>query len=343
MSVGAGSVCVREKVVEGSKQYRPTRVLTGARRSITVNSKPHSFRHSKAPNQIYRKASFWVMATTSESMTVTVTGAGGRTGKIVLQKLLAQPDKFAARGLVRNTKSAEKLQGEGVPADKLYVGDIVNGTEELKKSLAGSDALVIATSAVPQIKPLSLLTVFWKKLLRQEGARPEFSFKEGQFPEQIDWLGQKAQIDAAKEAGVKKVVLISSMGGTDENHPLNKLGNGNILIWKRKAEEYLINSGGMNYTIIHPGGLIDEEGGKRELVLGVDDELLKNTSRSIPRADVAELTVQCLTLAEADNRSIDVITKPPGEGTPTTDYAALLASLKKDCQYSAVAKPALTA
>ena len=76
---------------------------------------------------------------------------------------------------------------------------------------------------------------------------------------QIDWLGQKAQIDAAKEAGVKKVVLISSMGGTDENHPLNKLGNGNILIWKRKAEEYLINSGGLNYTIIHPGGLIDEE------------------------------------------------------------------------------------
>lgn len=44
------------------------------------------------------------------------------------------------------------------------------------------------------------------------------------------------------------------------------------------------------------------QGGKRELVLGVDDELLKNTSRSIPRADVAELTVQCLTLAEANNR-----------------------------------------
>ncbi len=152
------------------------------------------------------------------------------------------------------------------------------------------------------------LQVFWKKLLRQEGARPDFSFKDGQFPEQvlsektadqlaiiaraflvfyrrlilpssghandvstkimaqsfvlllqIDWLGQKAQIDAAKEAGVKKVVLISSMGGTDENHPLNKLGDGNILIWKRKAEEYLINSGAFDYTIIHPGGLIDEE------------------------------------------------------------------------------------
>ena len=76
---------------------------------------------------------------------------------------------------------------------------------------------------------------------------------------QVDWLGQKAQIDAAKEAGVKKVVLISSMGGTDENNPLNKLGNGRILIWKRKTEEYLIDSKAFEYTIIHPGGLIDEE------------------------------------------------------------------------------------
>jgi uncharacterized protein YbjT (DUF2867 family) len=70
---------------------------------------------------------------------------------------------------------------------------------------------------------------------------------------QIDWLGQKVQIDAAKAAGVKQVVLVSSMGGTDPNHPLNKLGDGNILQWKRKAEQYLIASG-IPYTIIHPGG-----------------------------------------------------------------------------------------
>jgi nucleoside-diphosphate-sugar epimerase len=53
---------------------------------------------------------------------------------------------------------------------------------------------------------------------------------------QVDWLGQKAQIDAARGAGVKKVVLISSMGVTDESNPLNKLGDGNILVWKRRAE-----------------------------------------------------------------------------------------------------------
>lgn len=46
---------------------------------------------------------------------------------------------------------------------------------------------------------------------------------------QVDWLAQKAQVDAAKAAGVGHVVIISSMGGCDPNHPLNKIANGNIL------------------------------------------------------------------------------------------------------------------
>lgn len=34
----------------------------------------------------------------------------------------------------------------------------------------------------------------------------------------------------AKAAGVKHIVLVGSMGGTNPNHPLNSLGNGNILV-----------------------------------------------------------------------------------------------------------------
>lgn len=44
------------------------------------------------------------------------------------------------------------------------------------------------------------------------------------------------------------------------------------------------------------------QGGERELVLGVDDKLMHEQSRSIPRADVAELCVQCLGVSEAQNR-----------------------------------------
>lgn len=61
-----------------------------------------------------------------------------------------------------------------------------------------------------------------------------------------------------------------------------------LLPLSRKAEEYLIASG-LTYTIIHPGGLLNAEGGKRQLVIGVDDTLLERKTRSIPRADVAQV------------------------------------------------------
>ena len=48
--------------------------------------------------------------------------------------------------------------------------------------------------------------------------------------------------------------------------------------------------------------LVYLQGGKRELVLGLDDQLLKLEKRSIPRGDVAELAVQALSTPQAENR-----------------------------------------
>ena len=50
---------------------------------------------------------------------------------------------------------------------------------------------------------------------------------------------------------------MSSMGICDAENRLNKIGDGNILIWKRRSERYLIARGFPFYTIIHPGGLLD--------------------------------------------------------------------------------------
>ena len=54
--------------------------------------------------------------------------------------------------------------------------------------------------------------------------------------------------------------------GTQPDNFLNSIGkvegdelSGDILLWKRKAENYLIKSG-LQYTIVHPGGLLDKEG-----------------------------------------------------------------------------------
>ncbi|CAI9783260.1 unnamed protein product [Fraxinus pennsylvanica] len=63
-----------------------------------------------------------------------------------------------------------------------------------------------------------------------------------------------------------------------------------ILVWKREAEQYLADSG-IPYTIIRAGDLQDKEGGVREALVGKDDELLKTETRTIARADVAEVCI----------------------------------------------------
>lgn len=169
-----------------------------------------------------------------------MTGAGGRTGGFVAKKLLERKETYDFVGFVRSEESADKLRDFGAREDNIVVGDMLadNGASLLASACEGADRLVICTSAVPKIKPLSLIPVFLAKLFKKEGVRPKFTFKKGQMPEQIDWLGQKLQIDIAKEAGVGKCVLVGSMGGMDRNNFLNTIGDGNILVSKQKPEIY---------------------------------------------------------------------------------------------------------
>ncbi|CAH9060907.1 unnamed protein product [Cuscuta europaea] len=249
---------------------------------------------------------------TESKRTVLVTGAGGRTGQLVYKKLRENSEEYIARGLVRNEESKGSIGG----GDDVYIGDIRN-PESLVAAIQGIDALIILTSAVPKMKPGFDIT---------KGERPEFYFEEGSYPEQVDWIGQKNQIDAAKAAGVKHVVLVGSMGGTNPNHALNSLGNGNILVWKRKSEQYLADSG-IPYTIIRAGGLQDREGGVRELLVGKDDELLQTDNRTVTRADVAEVCIQALQFEELKFKAFDLGSKPEGKGTPTKDFKALFAQI----------------
>ena len=284
-----------------------------------------------------RAASTAATTTTTAAHTspqhVLVTGAGGQTGRLVLQQLLDRPAIFAPRGLVRTAASkADLVTQAGIPAAHLIVADISSDDEaevsSLTAAMEGMEAVIICTSGTPA--PTGELSA---------DGKPMFGYPNGA-PEQIDWLGQKRQIDAAKNAGgVRQVVVCSSMGGTDPDNMLNTLGRqadgtgGNILLWKRKAEKYLIESG-LPYTIVHPGGLLNEAGGVRELVVGVDDSQLGTDNRSIPRADVASVLVASLEYPAYQNRSFDVRSKPEGEGTVTVDFEQLLTDMTDNCDYT---------
>ncbi|MGB8700428.1 MAG: SDR family oxidoreductase [Thermosynechococcaceae cyanobacterium] len=249
---------------------------------------------------------------------VLVTGATGRTGAILWRQLRQLEELFIPRGFARSELKVKELFGT---TQGFCFGD-VRDRASLDRAIAGCQALVILTSAVPKMVAPP-----------QPGERPEFGFDPGGLPEEVDYIGQKNQIDAAKDAGVEHIVLVGSMGGTNVQHPLNQLGNGNILIWKRKAEQYLMDSG-IDYTIIRAGGLLDQPGGLRDLLIGIDDILLHDPPQgiptSIPRADVAEVALQALREPNARNTAFDLISYPEGNGERAiaTDFAALFAQAK---------------
>lgn len=263
---------------------------------------------------------------------VLVTGAGGRTGQLVLKKLAESG--VSVRGMVRTDKSKKRVQKlvSGAEVD-IVVGD-VSSAEDVKAAVEGCTHLVVLSSAKPQIKKRSLVRIMVKKLLRMDPGRPTFRWIENGEPEVVDFTGGCLQIDAAKAAGLDQVVWVGSMGGTQSDNFLNTIGDGKILLWKRKAEEYLIESG-VPYTIIHPGGLLNKDEGKRELVIDVDDKILESDQRSIPRGDVASVVVGCLGLQAACNRAFDLASKGEEiESGVETDVSALLGSLNgASCDY----------
>jgi hypothetical protein len=61
-----------------------------------------------------------------------------------MKKLLEQPSKYAARGVVRDDKSAAQLKGWGATDEQIFKGDILreDGKQVLAKAVEGTDALV---------------------------------------------------------------------------------------------------------------------------------------------------------------------------------------------------------
>jgi nucleoside-diphosphate-sugar epimerase len=142
-------------------------------------------------------------------MNVLVTGAGGKTGAMVLQRLMERKDTFVPRGLVRSQKSVDSLKTKlGAEVEPLLVMGDVTKADTLTKAFEGVESIVIVSSAMPQLNFWSLPGTIFRKMVGNKTAKPDFYYAPGGEPEEVDWKGQKNQIDAAKAAGVKHIVLV---------------------------------------------------------------------------------------------------------------------------------------
>ena len=76
-----------------------------------------------------------------------ITGATGRTGRLVLQKLRDRSDELKA---IKGARSPQKVSELFGSTEGFVIGDIKDKSS-LDSALSGCDALVILTSAVPKM------------------------------------------------------------------------------------------------------------------------------------------------------------------------------------------------
>jgi len=202
-----------------------------------------------------------------------VTGASGKTGWRVVQEALGRG--YQVRALLR-PGSAVPEGLEGAEIRRLELGD----AEALRQALEGCDALVIATGARPSVDLLG--------------------------PMKVDALAIRSQIAACKEAGVERVVLVSSLCSGRWIHPLNLFGL--ILVWKGVGERWLQDSG-LRWTVVRPGGLRETEDGlEQEGVVFTGPE--EQDSQSIPRRLVARVCLDALETPAAEGRILEITSRP---------------------------------
>lgn len=187
-------------------------------------------------------------------MKVLVVGANGTTGKQVVEKV-ANSKQHEAYAMIRDEKQADALKKLGA---NVVLGDL---EQDVSDALRGMDAVIFAAGSGGHTGDKKTIAV--------------------------DQNGAKNIIDEAKNQGVKRFVMLSSMG-TDapEQGPE---GLQLYLRAKAIADEYLKQSN-LQYTIVRPGTLSNDQAtGKIDINNDIEDK-----SQTIPRADVATVLVECL-------------------------------------------------
>lgn len=108
-----------------------------------------------------------------------------------------------------------------------------------------------------------------------------------------DFIGNRNIVDAARTAGVDRVVLISTVGAGDSYDAANLLSQialRDVLPLKTRAEDHLRESG-LDYTIIRPGGLRPNDRPSTGAGMLTED---RTALGFIHRADLAGLIVSIL-------------------------------------------------
>jgi uncharacterized protein YbjT (DUF2867 family) len=216
-----------------------------------------------------------------------VAGATGETGRRIVQQLVEQG--IPVRAMVRNVDRARAI----LPAEaEIVVGDVLNPTS-LDAAIGDATVIFCATGAKPSLDPTG--------------------------PYQVDFEGTKNLVNVAKAKNAQQFILVSSLCTSKLLHPLNLFWG--ILVWKKWAEEYIQRSG-LAYTIVRPGGLMNDNNDD-QIVMTRADQLFDGR---IPRMKVAQVCVEAAKETSARNQIVEIVAKPD---LPNRTIAELFTNLNQ--------------
>ncbi|MGW6202745.1 SDR family oxidoreductase [Streptomyces sp. NPDC055089] len=202
-------------------------------------------------------------------MRIVIAGGHGQIA-LRLERLLAARGDEAA-GIIRNPQQSEDLRAAGAEP---VVLDLESATvEEAAEVLRGADAAVFAAGAGPNSGTERKDTV-------DRGAAVLFA-------------------DAAQRAGVRRYVVVSSMGA-DPDHPGDEVFDA-YLRAKGAADAYVRAQTALDWTILRPGMLTNDAGTGQVL-------LAASTGRGpVPRDDVAAAIAELLDTPAASGLTLELI------------------------------------
>jgi uncharacterized protein YbjT (DUF2867 family) len=209
-------------------------------------------------------------------MRVAIAGGHGQIALRLAAVLSQRGDQAVA--LIRNPDHADDVRQAGAePA----VVDLEHANEDdVAQAIAGSDAVVFAAGAGP-------------------GSGPERK-------ETMDYGGAVKLIAAAKQAGVGRYVIVSSMGADPD-----ALGDDTFSVYLRakgRADD-AVRASGLDATVVRPGGLTNNVGtGRVKLGEGVP-------RGQVTRDDVAAVLAAVLDSPSTIGRTVDLI----GGDTPVAE------------------------
>lgn len=201
-------------------------------------------------------------------MKVLVVGANGQIGRHLVS-LLTNSNEHTVKAMVRNEEQVQDFQQLGA---ETVIANIEGSVESLTDAVKGCDAVVFTAGSGGH-------TGFDKTLL-------------------VDLDGAAKMIEATEQAGINRFIMVSALQAHQRENWNEAIRP--YYVAKHYADKLLIASG-LSYTIIRPGGLLNEKGTGK---VTIAENLQRGT---IPREDVAATIAACLGEENTFRKSFDIV------------------------------------